>query len=68
MWSRPQLQPELNDSQACDGGGQAQDELAVEIEGDPLGDARLDRRSRQQAEEPLLIPLEPGEMQRPHQI
>ena len=57
----------------------AQDELAFEtarletavclgdlIEGDPLGDARPDGASCQQAEEPLQILPEPGRMARPH--
>ena len=58
----------------------AQDELALEtarfetavclgdlIEGDPLGDARPDGASCQQAEEPLQVLPEPGGMSRPHQ-
>jgi hypothetical protein len=48
----------------------AQDELALEatvclgdlIEGDPLGDARPDGASRQQAEEMLQVLAEPGGM------
>src|SRR5262249_38467229 len=38
------------------------------IEGDPLGDARSDGASCQQAEEPLQIFPEPGGMSRPHHI
>ena len=59
----------------------AQDELALEaarletavclgdlIEGDPLGDARLDGARCQQPEEPLQVLPEPGGMSRPHRI
>src|SRR5215469_17891168 len=59
----------------------AQHELAVEtacletavclgdlIEGDPLGDARPDGASCQQAEEPLQILPEPSGMSRPHHV
>jgi hypothetical protein len=59
----------------------AKDELALEtarleptmclgdlIEGDPLGDARLDGASCQQAEELLQVLQEPGGMSRPHYL
>src|SRR5690349_3618997 len=59
----------------------AQDELALEtacletavrlddlIEGDPLGDARPDGASCQEAEEPLQVLPEPGGMSRPHHV
>ena len=59
----------------------AQDQLALEtarleaavclgdlIEGDPLGDVRLDGASCQQAEEPLQVLPEPSGMSRPHHV
>ena len=59
----------------------AQDEFALEtarletavrlgdlIEGDPLGDARPDGASCQQAEKPLQVLPEPGGMSRPHHV
>src|SRR6476660_2726194 len=59
----------------------AQDEPALEtarletsvclgdlVKGDPLGDARPDGASCQEAEEPLQVLEEPGGMQRPHPI
>src|SRR5262245_8392560 len=59
----------------------AQDELALEtarletavrlgdiIEGDPLGHARTDRATCQQAEQALQVLVEPGGMSRPHHV
>ena len=59
----------------------AQDELALEttrletavgldglIEGDALGDARLDGVSIQEPEKPLQVLLEPRGMPRPHRV